>query len=207
VKYNWTSEVTVEKDSPSVSQEGNASGKASHDVVDVVNNRIYFYSSVDKLRVLKLNKTIHSLGITLCQRAAHTDTKPLPIELLINSFGGSVFSGFAAVDYILNSKVPVITTIDGCAASAATMMSVVGTHRKMNKNSFMLVHQLSSGMWGNFRQLKDDMENCELLMRKIKNIYREHTKIPKRKMDDILKHDLWWDAATCLKYGLVDEIV
>ena len=26
-------------------------------------------------------------------------------------------------------------------------------------------------------------------------------------MDKILKHDLWWDAETCLKYGLVDEII
>ena len=207
MKYDWISELGEDKKNTSEAESKDASATASHNVVDIVNNRIYFYSSVDKLRVLKLNKAIHSLGITLCQRAAHMNTEPLPIEILINSFGGSVFSGFAAVDYILNAKVPVITTIDGCAASAATMMSVVGTHRKMNKNSFMLVHQLSSGMWGNFRQLKDDIENCELLMRKIKNIYREHTKIPKRKMDEILKHDLWWDSTTCLKYGLVDEII
>ena len=27
------------------------------------------------------------------------------------------------------------------------------------------------------------------------------------KLDEILKHDLMWDANTCLEYGLVDEIV
>ena len=26
-------------------------------------------------------------------------------------------------------------------------------------------------------------------------------------MDEILKHDLWWDSATCLRYGLVDEVI
>ena len=46
-----------------------------------------------------------------------------------------------------------------------------------------------------------------MLMQKIKSIYEQHTKIPKREMDKILKHDLWWDAKTCLKYGLVDEIL
>ena len=27
------------------------------------------------------------------------------------------------------------------------------------------------------------------------------------RLKEILKHDIMWDAETCLKYGLVDEIV
>jgi len=26
-------------------------------------------------------------------------------------------------------------------------------------------------------------------------------------LDEILKHDLLWDAKTCLEYGLIDDIV
>ena len=55
--------------------------------------------------------------------------------------------------------------------------------------------------------MQDDMENSEMLMKKIKRIYEEHTKIPKKEMDNILKHDLWWEAEKCLEYGLVDEII
>ena len=71
----------------------------------------------------------------------------------------------------------------------------------------MLIHQLSSFAWGNFEQLKDDMKNCEMLMRMIKSVYKEYTKVPMSKLDEILKHDLWFDAETCLKYGMVDEII
>ena len=71
----------------------------------------------------------------------------------------------------------------------------------------MLIHQLSSGMWGKYEDMKEDLENCDLLMKTIKTIYEEHTKIPKKQLEEILKHDLWWDAKTCLKYGLVDEII
>jgi ATP-dependent protease ClpP protease subunit len=71
----------------------------------------------------------------------------------------------------------------------------------------MLVHQLSGLMWGKFQEMKDDMENSEMLMKKIKDIYREHTKIPKEEMDNILKHDIWWEAEKCLEYGLVDELI
>ena len=41
----------------------------------------------------------------------------------------------------------------------------------------------------------------------IKNVYKEHTKVPMDKIDEILKHDLLWDAKTCLKYKLIDEII
>ena len=67
----------------------------------------------------------------------------------------------------------------------------------------MLIHQLSSVSWGKYEALKDDMKNNDMLMDRIRKIYQEHTNIPKTKLDQILKHDLWWDAETCLKYGLV----
>jgi ATP-dependent protease ClpP protease subunit len=71
----------------------------------------------------------------------------------------------------------------------------------------MLIHQLSSVMWGKFQEFEDEMENQKKLMSLIKNTYREYTKIPEKTIDEILKHDLWFDAKTCLKYGLVDKII
>lgn len=184
-------------------------GHASTDnnVVEFSHNRIYFYSGVTRPKILQLNKGIFNLNINMLSKSGPLDYAPPPIMLHINSYGGSVFAGLSAVDYIKNSKIPVHTIIDGCAASAATLMSCVGSHRMMHKNACMLVHQLSGMMWGKFQEMQDDMENSEMLMEKIKNIYREHTKIPKKEMDNILKHDIWWEADKCLLYGLVDELV
>lgn len=41
----------------------------------------------------------------------------------------------------------------------------------------------------------------------IKDIYSEYTEVPEKELDGILKHDIWFDAKTCLKYKLVDEIL
>lgn len=184
-------------------------GHASTDnnVVDFSHNRIYFYSGVTRPKILQLNKGIFNLNVNMLSKTGPLEYEPPPIILHINSYGGSVFAGLAAVDYIKNSKVPVNTVIDGCAASAATLMSCVGSHRQMNRNACMLVHQLSGVMWGKFQEMQDDMQNSEMLMEKIKNIYKEHTKIPKKEMDNILKHDIWWEAEKCLQYGLIDEII
>ena len=200
----WCSE-EAESSTPS-SDDTNASSDTSESV-DSYNHNIYFYSEVSRSKILALNKKIVQVGVKLNNFAASLETEPVNIKLHINSYGGSVFAGFAAVDYIKNSAIPVDTVINGCAASAATIMSVVGQSRYMHENSFMLIHQLSSGLWGKFEELKDDMKNNELLMKRIKLIYEEHTKIPKKQLAGMLKHDLWWDAQTCLKYGLIDEII
>ena len=180
----------------------------SEDKIERSDNRIYFYSEVTRTKVLQLNREIRNLGIDIAQLRNTLSVKEVPnIYLHVNSYGGSVFAGLAAVDYIKNSKIPVTSVIDGCAASAATMMSIVANYRSMHQHSFMLIHQLSSGMWGKYEELKDDMKNNDLLMKTIKGLYQEHAKIPKTKLNQILKHDLWFDAKTCLKYGLVDEII
>jgi len=170
-------------------------------------NRIYYYTEVSRSKNLTLNMKLKELSGELIDRSRSLQVDPGSIYLHINSYGGSVFAGFSSVDYILNSEVPVTSIIDGCAASAATIMSVTAKHRQINKHAYMLIHQLSSGMWGKYQDQKDSMENNDRLMKMIIDIYEEHTKIPKKELDKLLKHDLWWDADTCLKYGLVDEII
>jgi ATP-dependent protease ClpP protease subunit len=205
-KY-WHLEAQDEKDEDNQGPMMMA-GSSDDSRVSAEHNKIYFYSGVTRQDNLALNKLLHSTGHKLAniQQVYKLNEAP-KVHLHINSYGGSVFAGFSSVDYIRNCPVPVVSVIDGCAASAATIMSVVAEERLMHEHAFMLIHQLSSGMWGKFEAMKDDMKNNELLMKKIIGIYEEHTKIPKVKIKDILKRDLWWDAKTCLKYGLVDDII
>ena len=184
-----------------------AHSAADHNLVEFSHNRIYFYSGVTRPKILKLNKGIFNLNVNLTSRTSMLEYEPPPIKLHINSYGGSVFAGLSAVDYIKNSKIPVHSIIDGCAASAATLMSVVAHRRYMHRNACMLVHELSGHMWGKFKDMKDDIENSSMLMEKIRSIYKQHTKIPQDELDKILEHDLWWEAEKCLEYGLVDEII
>ena len=70
----------------------------------------------------------------------------------------------------------------------------------------MLINQLSSSCWGKMNQLEDEMENLKKLMNRIKGIYKENTNIEDDLLEEILKHDLWWDADKCKEFRLVDEI-
>ena len=174
--------------------------------IEKYDNHVYFYSEVSRESIFDLNMLLKEVEEENIITANKLNIDPIPIYLHINSYGGSVFAGFAAIDMIISCKVPVYTIIEGCAASAATMMSIVGTKRFIRPNSYMLVHQLSSGCWGKMNEIEDEYENLKELMKNIKNIYEKYAKIPKKDLTDVLKHDLWWNPEKCMSYGLVDEL-
>ena len=198
---NDKTEETVEQKKPKISDED--------DNLDVErdDNHIYFYTEVNKSSILELNKTLKLVGSENLHTANVLEIPTPDIKLHINSPGGSLFDGLAAVDYVRRSKVPVHSIVEGMAASAATLISVMAHKRSINKHSYMLIHQLSAGAIGKFEELMDDMENNKALMEAIKNIYLERTKIPAKMLKEILKKDLYFDANQCLKYGLVDDII
>ena len=172
----------------------------------VVDNHIYYYSSVSKKSALELNMKLREVENKLLKKYNDHNNHQEYIYLHINSFGGSVFSAFSVIDTIKNMKVPVVSIIEGAAASAATLISVMCDYRIIYKTSYMLIHQLSSGSWGKMNELEEEMENLKELMNSIKTIYKENTNIPRGEISEILKHDLWWNADICLAKGLVDEI-
>jgi ATP-dependent Clp endopeptidase proteolytic subunit ClpP len=175
--------------------------------VEHEDGHIYYYTEVNKASILDLNRAIHASEADMLHTANILDIPAPSIKLHINSPGGSLFDGLAAVDYVRKCKVPVHSIIEGMAASAATLISVMAHKRSINKHSYMIIHQLSSGAIGKFEELMDDMENNKALMKAIKQIYLERTKIPESLLKDILKKDIYFDAKQCLKYGLVDNIL
>lgn len=211
--YNWEFDITnatkkVVPGKKTAKKKATNATEGAMDTVEGEDNIIYFYAGVSMKENFKLNKEISSIGRQMEMVAVKLGMEiPPPLHLRINSYGGSVFAAFGSIDYIMKSKTPVYTYIDGCAASAGTIMSVCGEKRFMGENAYMLIHQLSSTHWGKYQELQDDMKNSDNLMKRIKEIYEAKTKIPKGKLDEMLKHDLWWDAKTCLRYGLVDEIL
>lgn len=173
----------------------------------VVNNDIYFYCDVTNTSALKLNTTIKKLEIELLILGIKYGSIDIPINLHINSEGGEISSALSIVDTIINSKVQIISIIEGIACSAATLISVVCPYRIICKNAHMMIHQLScTGLWGKMNELEDEFQNLKSTMTVIKNIYSEYTKINYKELPEILKKDINWNARKCLKQGLIDEI-
>jgi len=180
-------------------------------------NHIYFYGDVNTKNILNLiryirfiNNKLSLLENELSKYSTNYDTDcDMNIYLHINSCGGYICDAFAALSHIIDSKHPIISIVEGYAASAATFLSIVCHKRQITSFSSMLIHQLSSGCYGTYEQLEDDHENNRYLENNIKNLYIKYSdgKLNERVLEKVLKRDLMWDPQKCLKYGLVDEII
>lgn len=168
---------------------------------------VYFSEDVEDASILTLIKSLREKEQVSLDVSNKFGIPPIPIKLYISSNGGSLFAGFGASDVIRTLKVPVHTFICGHAASAATILSVMGTKRFMYKRSHILIHQLASFCWGKHDKIKDEVENLDNFMSLIKDFYAQYTKISRKQLDNILKRDMWFDAKTALQYGLIDEIL
>ena len=177
-----------------------------NDTLDVENNHIYFYTEVSEESCLDLNRKIRQLEKNLLKTAIEYDCEPPNIYLHISSYGGCLFSAFSVVDTIKNCRIPVVSIVEGKAASAATIISMVCQKRYMMKNSFMLIHQLSSFAVGKYEALKDDFLNDTKLMERIYKLYRDHTSLSTKEIKACLQRDIWWDSDECISSGLVDDL-
>ena len=182
------------------------SEEEEEDNLKVIDNHIYFYNDITVKSIADLSIEIKKLTKNLLVVNISYDTD-VEIFLHINSAGGEVFGVLSIINLIINNKVNVVTVIEGQACSAATILAMIGSRRQITENSYMLIHNLSSGLWGKMHEMEDEMKNLTLLTKDIKKMYKTYTKITTTQLESLLKKDLLLDAKTCLRYGLVDEIV
>jgi ATP-dependent Clp protease protease subunit len=179
-----------------------------HDEIKIYRelNHIYFYSEIDRNTISKLNILLREAEEYCVITSLKLRIDLVPIYLHIYSSGGYIHAAFSTIDVINSSKVPVYSIIEGATASAGTLISIVCKKRYIRPTAYMLIHQLTSEIWGKMDAIIDEYKNLSQLMKRITDIYSEYSLLTPTKLDKLLKHDLWLDAKKSIKYGLVDEL-
>ena len=130
------------------------------------------------------------------------------INLHMQSPGGSLLPTLGLVDLIRTSEIPINTFVDSYCASAASLITVAGAQRFINKHGVVLIHQLKMGVEpSKYLEIRDQTDNADTLMKLIKNIYLENTNLTAEKLDELLMHDWWLNSTLCKEYGIVDIII
>jgi ATP-dependent protease ClpP protease subunit len=167
-------------------------------IIHTIKNNIYFTGPLTDESVFAITTNLISLQ--------YRDFDE--INLHLQSGGGSLLPSLGLVDLIRTSDIPINTFIDGYVASAATLISIVGTKRFISKHGAMLVHELKmSNEYSKYKEIKDYSANADTLMQIIKDIYLEYTSIDENKLNYLLEHDLWLNSTQCQNYGFVDILI
>lgn len=169
-------------------------------------NKIYFYQDICAETILHLKKEIYNLEKELTELKTKFNIEPI-IELHLYSNGGDVFMGLDMYSHIKKSNIQIDTYVDGMIASAATFIFLAGTNRYIGEYGHILIHQLSTEFWGKYEDLKDEFNNSKALMMNIKDLYQKNCSLPKNKLNEILKRELYLSSADCIKYQISTEIL
>jgi len=137
------------------------------------------------------------------------------IEIQINSPGGSIFDGFALIDFIrdLRERGHEVTTVAlGMAASMGGVLLQAGDTRIMGANCFLLIHEGSLGAIGDFGEVEDRVKLMEQLHERILALFEERAKPINAKTTKAWikrnwqRRDWWIDAQAAADYGFIDEV-
>ena len=134
------------------------------------------------------------------------------IEIVFNSPGGHVMPGMALFDYIrglgLNGH-KVTTSVLGCAASMAGIIVQAGSWRTVGRESYMLIHELSSQAVGKISDLEDLTSFVRKIQDRVVRVFLDRSggKITEPEFrEKWARRDWWLDSEELLRYGFVDEI-
>ena len=178
----------------------------TEEYVKVIGNEILFYADVDRENALDFVEKFKKLEIELLKKKAELFGYEPLIRVHIMSEGGCIFAGMNMMNVLETSRVKVITIAQGSCCSAATFMLLGGAERRMGKNAYILIHQISTEMWGNFQELKHELKSTDKFMKKLKQMYLEKTKIPEKMLKKLMKKDIYLSPEKCLKYKIVDAL-
>lgn len=132
------------------------------------------------------------------------------VNLKINSPGGSITEGVALMTQLGSDDLYITATVEGIAASMASVMIQGADRRRMVKGGRMMVHQGQGGVFGSANYIHEYADLLDSYNKTIADIYAQKSKRDaKYILENWMKEgkDTWFTADQALKEGLIDEIV
>ena len=131
------------------------------------------------------------------------------ITMIINSYGGEVYSMFAITDMMEIIIPPIKTVCVGTCCSAAAFIFLYGEKGKrfMTKHSSLLIHQVSGGMWGTTKDVNIEIENMKYLQKQMVEEISHRSALSTEEVDAMIDRDCYIKPEEAIKYEMCDGII
>tara|TARA_R100000005_G_scaffold59828_1_gene30509 strand:+ start:374 stop:979 length:606 start_codon:yes stop_codon:yes gene_type:complete len=162
------------------------------------------------LRVRKFDETTAKEFSAYVSKAQNTGQPVLPI--IIDSYGGQVYSLMSMISDIKHSRIPVATIVQGKAMSCGAILFSFGADgmRFMDPDATVMIHDVSSMERGKVEEVKASAEETERLNKKIYHMMAENCGQHKDYFLDIVHekgHADWFlTPDDCKKHNLANHL-
>ena len=143
-------------------------------------------------------------------QAHSTGQKVIPV--VIDSYGGQVYSLMAMISAIKHSEIPIATIVEGKAMSCGAILFSFGEEglRFMDPNATIMIHDVSSMDWGKVEELKAGAAEADRLNTKIYTMMARNCGQKDdyfMKIVDKKKHADWFlEAEEAKKHKLANQL-
>lgn len=137
--------------------------------------------------------------------AEYPDAKE--IAIYINSAGGSVTEGTAIYNQLKRHSAHKTVYVDGFACSIASVIAMAGDTVIMPRNTMMMIHNMSMGIYGNAAELRKAADDLDAINEAGMAAYLQKAgeKLDAGKLKEMYDAETWLTAAQCIELGLADE--
>ena len=132
-----------------------------------------------------------------------------PIHLMVNTYGGSIYDGFALVAAMELSKTPIHTYCLGKAMSMGFMIMIAGDKRYAHPFATLMYHDGASWNIGTTVQQERSLAEMKRLDKIYDDYVLKRTNLLQEKLDSVkLAVDNWFiSAEDAKKLGIIDELL
>lgn len=170
------------------------------------------YSRLLRERIIFLNGEVNdTMSALICAQLLllEAESQKKPINLYINSPGGSMTSGLAIYDTMQFIHAPVHTLCMGTARSMGSFLLMAGEpgHRSALPNASLHVHQPLGGFQGQASDIFIQAEEMRKTKHKVIEFYARYCGRTYEEVERKLDRDCFMDAQEALEWGLIDSIL
>lgn len=170
------------------------------------------YSRLLMDRILFVNGTVESTmaNIITAQLLWLDQQSNKPINMYINSPGGSVIDGLQIIDTLNFIDSPIHTTCMGMAASMGAVILSCGEkgNRSVLPHSRVMIHQASGGFNGKSEDVKTSYEQLLRCQKDIYEILSRNIGVEYKEIEELCSNtDKWFIGQEAIDLGIADKIV
>ena len=170
------------------------------------------YSLLLKERIIFLgtpiNDQVANLMVAQLLFLNHDDSRK-PIQMFINSPGGSINAGLAVYDTMHYIDAPISTIAVGLAASFGTILLCAGTPgmRYALPNATIHLHQPLGGAQGQASDMEIQVKEIVRMRELINSILKRHTKMTEEQITQSTDRDFYMTPDRAVELGVIDAVM
>lgn len=130
-----------------------------------------------------------------------------PVTIWINSPGGDCNAASQIYTALMDYKDDVTVKIDGMAASAASVIAMAGTKVLMAPTAMMMIHNPSTGAYGDHKDMEEVIAMLEEVKEGIINAYEIRTGLSHAQLSHMMDSTTWMNAKKAIELGFADEML